>query len=292
MVLICINRHSQGCFILLGFDILLDADLKPHVVEVNRCPSLNTDSHIDKEIKESLLADIFTMLNLGRLDQHRVQEEKKKKIFENSKMAIKKIAQKIAAVHEEQAGGQDEEETPQHAARKAQAEWEESHLGNFRLVYPNANSASYDKFLAEDCGSSLFQETAASKARKLAVLKSMQQTDEEIAPALDDFTLKEDEMYASGSLVSRGRITSLNSFEPAFINLAEERERLKEMEKREAQLRQLNIRAAVFEAMRQNGLLRASDVHGQRLERVKYTVLPKINPDFMPFEAAFHTFKM
>lgn len=288
------DRHSQASFILLGFDILLDAGLKPHVVEVNRCPSLNTDSPIDKEIKESLLVDIFKLLNLGRLDQHRIQEEEKKKIFENSKLAIKKIFQKTAALHDEQTAQEEPPGEPQDAARKAQAEWEESHLGNFRLVYPQANSAFYDKFLAENSGSSLFQETAASKARKLAILKSMQQNDAEIVPALDDFTLKEDEMHASGSLVSRGRITSLNSFEPAFINLAEERERLKEMEKREEQLLQLNMRAAVFEAMRQNGLLRASDVHvhGRHLERVKYAVLPKINPDFMPFEAAFHGFQI
>lgn len=52
------------CFEVLGFDILLDKDLKPWLLEVNRSPSFGTDEKIDQEVKGSLLEDTFRLLNI------------------------------------------------------------------------------------------------------------------------------------------------------------------------------------------------------------------------------------
>ena len=52
------------CFELLGFDIILNSDLKPLLLEVNHAPSFATDSPLDYEIKKNLFVDMFSMLGL------------------------------------------------------------------------------------------------------------------------------------------------------------------------------------------------------------------------------------
>jgi len=39
------------CFELFGFDVLLDDELQPHLLEVNISPSLSSSSPLDKQIK-------------------------------------------------------------------------------------------------------------------------------------------------------------------------------------------------------------------------------------------------
>lgn len=48
-----------------------------------------------------------------------------------------------------------------------QTDWEEKHKGNFRKIYPSQGSEIYDKFFNQNL-SSLFQDTAASRAREEA----------------------------------------------------------------------------------------------------------------------------
>jgi hypothetical protein len=52
------------CFELLGFDIILDKNLKPWLLEVNSAPSFATDSPLDYEIKRGLFVDMFKILGL------------------------------------------------------------------------------------------------------------------------------------------------------------------------------------------------------------------------------------
>jgi tubulin polyglutamylase TTLL6/13 len=52
-------------FELLGFDIILDSNLKPMLLEVNHAPSFATDSPLDYDIKRSLFVDMFPMLGLS-----------------------------------------------------------------------------------------------------------------------------------------------------------------------------------------------------------------------------------
>ncbi|XP_076339568.1 tubulin polyglutamylase TTLL6-like [Tachypleus tridentatus] len=55
---------TSPCFEILGFDVLLNYKLKPYILEVNHSPSYNTDSSVDKEVKESLLRDSLKLLTI------------------------------------------------------------------------------------------------------------------------------------------------------------------------------------------------------------------------------------
>lgn len=53
------------CFELLGFDIILNDELKPILLEVNHAPSFATDSPLDYDVKSRLFIDMFNILGLS-----------------------------------------------------------------------------------------------------------------------------------------------------------------------------------------------------------------------------------
>ncbi|XP_052766508.1 tubulin polyglutamylase TTLL5-like isoform X5 [Mya arenaria] len=53
-----------NCFELYGFDIMIDDNLKPWVIEVNLSPSLACDSPLDLKIKGNMLCDLFSLTGL------------------------------------------------------------------------------------------------------------------------------------------------------------------------------------------------------------------------------------
>lgn len=59
------------------------------------------------------------------------------------------------------------ENVPSRNPLQMQTAWEEKHKGNFRKIYPGPGSEKYDKFFNQNL-SSLFQDTAASRAREEA----------------------------------------------------------------------------------------------------------------------------
>ena len=75
------------CFELLGFDIILDSNLKPMLLEVNHAPSFATDSPVDYEIKKALFVDMFGMLGL-------TLERKKDKLMSNYEEKLSRMLEK------------------------------------------------------------------------------------------------------------------------------------------------------------------------------------------------------
>ena len=59
----------NNCFELYGFDIIVDANLKPWVLEVNVMPSLSSSSHFDKRIKTMLICDALTLVGIRGYDK-------------------------------------------------------------------------------------------------------------------------------------------------------------------------------------------------------------------------------
>lgn len=53
-------------FEILGFDIMLDQNCKPILLEINHAPSFATDSPIDEKIKGQVIYDTINMLGLSQ----------------------------------------------------------------------------------------------------------------------------------------------------------------------------------------------------------------------------------
>ena len=58
------KSQKSGFFELYGFDVLLDENLKPWVLEVNMMPSLACDSELDFSIKAPLIADALNIVGI------------------------------------------------------------------------------------------------------------------------------------------------------------------------------------------------------------------------------------
>jgi tubulin polyglutamylase TTLL2 len=78
--------HTSGCFELYGFDILIDENLKPWLLEVNLSPQLNVDSQTDIDVKKPLLEDMLelikieqTMATNARLHYEELEKNKAKR---------------------------------------------------------------------------------------------------------------------------------------------------------------------------------------------------------------------
>ena len=52
-------RRRNACFELFGFDVLLDAALRPWLLEVNVSPDLVSSSPLDKQLKGTLATDVL-----------------------------------------------------------------------------------------------------------------------------------------------------------------------------------------------------------------------------------------
>ncbi|KAI4503058.1 hypothetical protein M0802_002102 [Mischocyttarus mexicanus] len=66
----CVNNFSRvyaaswyNCYELFGIDVLIDENLKPWLLEVNACPSLQTPSLLDKTIKSALIKDTLNLVS-------------------------------------------------------------------------------------------------------------------------------------------------------------------------------------------------------------------------------------
>ena len=67
---------KSRCFEILGFDIMIDNDLRPSLIEVNHLPSWGTDSPIDEDVKSRVITQALSAMNINVQD---------KKFYENSK---------------------------------------------------------------------------------------------------------------------------------------------------------------------------------------------------------------
>ncbi|CAL8069670.1 unnamed protein product [Calicophoron daubneyi] len=149
----CFPNHiaSSACFEILGFDIMFNNKLKPYVLEVNHSPSFNTDSKLDKEIKESMIWDTIQLAHFGNLSKKKCIEDERKRIRNR---LLQKAARKDVkdALEKEMARHQEQNE-----------HYENTHMGNFRLIFPGERKEKYAQLLNPQA--TFYQETTTYKVR-------------------------------------------------------------------------------------------------------------------------------
>lgn len=69
-----LSEHRNNCFELFGFDVLIDSNLKPWLMEVNVSPSLSSSSPLDARIKTSLMTDIFNLVGFKIYNKKKINE--------------------------------------------------------------------------------------------------------------------------------------------------------------------------------------------------------------------------
>ena len=63
--------HRTNCFEVLGFDVLIDSELKPWLLEANMSPSLAWDSPLDFKIKSNLITDALNLVGIKKYDRRK-----------------------------------------------------------------------------------------------------------------------------------------------------------------------------------------------------------------------------
>lgn len=66
--------YRNNCFELMGFDILIDSQLEPWLIEVNLSPSLGCESPLDQRIKGNVVSDLFTLIGVVPLERRKMIE--------------------------------------------------------------------------------------------------------------------------------------------------------------------------------------------------------------------------
>lgn len=113
------------CFEVLGFDIFIDEDVKPWLIEVNHMPSFNQDTKVDKDWKQKLIIDTLTLLNFNPDEKKRKWEFFKKELTlrrNNEKTTRESIESMIVNGLK---------------YKKKREKFENSNLGQFQKIYPN-----------------------------------------------------------------------------------------------------------------------------------------------------------
>ncbi|CAJ1427848.1 unnamed protein product [Effrenium voratum] len=120
--------HNGMCFEILGFDVMLDQKLQPWLLEVNHAPSFATESELDRIVKEEVLRDSFSLLDLNP-DVRRQKKREARERMEQRAMGIAKkhcIEDRIAQERE---------------VALFRTEWEDSHLAatmsGYKRLYPS-----------------------------------------------------------------------------------------------------------------------------------------------------------
>ena len=70
------SKGKTSCFEIYGFDVIIDAKMRPWLLEVNVSPSLSSSSPLDKQIKTMLLSDSLYLIGFRLLDRKKLEQEK------------------------------------------------------------------------------------------------------------------------------------------------------------------------------------------------------------------------
>jgi tubulin polyglutamylase TTLL6/13 len=222
------NDGKSRCFEILGFDVLIDENLHPWLIEVNCMPSFTCDSPFDTALKFGVIKGALKVVDLNpnfkRLVLARQRAVTQKRISGTTSLPIPVLF---------------DPELESEIAKTTQ----------WRQVYPlppeSPAAAQVDESLraARDTPVGGAIETAASRARKEAVLAQMKEKEAPAKPPRPRRLLAKAPLPPSKPATVRPRVSVIAPpvrmprpavegrasciFQPCYINEEEERERIR-----------------------------------------------------------------
>jgi tubulin polyglutamylase TTLL6/13 len=152
--------HRSRCFEILGFDVLIDKDLKPWVLEVNHSPSLSCDSGFDMELKDKVIMDSLKIADIPPDYMEQIQQDEREKTRERISGA------QVRTSHPKRVYTFERE---QRIARGT----------DWRMIFPNGDM--YQEVI-ENNGFTGMDDTLASSKRKVAIKDQISKLAERYAP--------------------------------------------------------------------------------------------------------------
>lgn len=125
--------HRCNCFDLLGFDVMVDRQLRPWLLEVNLSPSLAVDSPLDLLVKSTLVADAFNLIGVRAFNR---------KSADKSKIRARIKAQRAVSQLGEYIPGNQYKDMLRDTLE------EYSRREHFLRLYPSSHSNNYDQYFA------------------------------------------------------------------------------------------------------------------------------------------------
>jgi hypothetical protein len=174
--------HRTNCFELFGFDILIDNELRPWLLEVNMCPSLGTDSPLDLKVKAKVLADLLTMVGVRRTpmtDKKRQQSKRYGQLRQRAAAMSSTWAGRsgASAGHRHGHYGARLDLSNEEKAMLRETREEFSRRGGFSLVFPSASCASYDAYFEQRRPfNELLKAQLFRKSTRDAIFRDLQET--------------------------------------------------------------------------------------------------------------------
>jgi tubulin polyglutamylase TTLL6/13 len=125
---------NSMCFEILGFDIILDHRLKPHLLEVNHAPSFSVDSPLDLAVKKTVIEEALSLVNMSVQLRRKLGRPKQPEMLSK---ALNVRVQEKKQFREKRAG-------KFLAKREA---YEAEHSGGYMRILPGSNDEYYQRFL-------------------------------------------------------------------------------------------------------------------------------------------------
>ena len=132
-----------NCFDLFGFDILIDTELKPWVLEVNLSPSLATDSPLDLHIKGHLIADTFNLVGIRAYDRRKESMNRTK-----ARLRAKRSLSGRPGSSSRPTTAKSPDSIPSWKTKDMARDSVEEYLrkGHFLRIYPSKGAEHYDAY--------------------------------------------------------------------------------------------------------------------------------------------------
>lgn len=153
------GRHNTQCFQVFGFDVMLDGNGRPWLLEVNLDPALGTESPIDHKIKSNMLLDLLNVVGVPvpattaegttpmAMPVPDQASEGDAAAAGGGETAVPAPPAATPPAADTVRGADGFTQREREALRHVNAEFERSQQGGWRRLFPSSRSKEYTRFL-------------------------------------------------------------------------------------------------------------------------------------------------